>query len=292
MIIRNPNHIELKANGKEKLEDELYRDGFIVNQADISDYLMKCIIPHWHDELEIFVLDSGQCKAELNGTHFTLSKGEGCFVNQDILHSFEAITKEAHFRSFVFHSSFISGIAGSVFDLNYISPLLSQGSPFLIFHPEKDQNYFHAFNDAFDACKQEESGYEFQLRHALSNILLYCIKANDSPKSNTSILINHRIKQMILWIDDHIEDDISTAHIAKQCNLCVRECQRCFEKALNLSPMEYVRQKRILKAAEWLKQTDMQITEIANRLHFSSSSHFIKVFKEKVGCTPVHYRKQ
>ena len=292
MIIRNPNTIDIKANGKEQLEKELNTDGFVVNQGDAADYLMGRINPHWHDELELFVLDSGQVEIELNGNQFVLEKGYGCFINQDVLHSFDAKSKEAKFRSFVFRSSFVSGITGSIFDLNYLSPLLNSGASFLVFHPDKNADYFQMFNEAFAACENESYGYEFHLRYLLSKIVLYCKQFESDYRPLVSTLLNERVKLIMSWIDEHLEDHISIQMIAEYSNLCEREIQRSFGKVLNCSPMEYVRHKRILKAAQMLQQTNSPIVEIAYRLHFSNSSHFSKVFKEMVGCTPMQYRKR
>lgn len=292
MIIRNPNTIDINANGKELLEKELNTDGFVVNQGDVADYLMHRINPHWHDELELFVLDSGQVEIELNGNHFLLDKGDGCFVNQGILHSFEAKSKEAKFRSFVFQSSFVSGMTGSTFDLKYVSSFLKYGSSHLVFRSDNDNKYFQMFNEAFDYCESEQYGYEFHLRYLLSKILLHCSQAEQYCRSSASNLLNERVKKMMLWIDEHLEEDITIQMLAEYSNLCTRECQRCFGKVLNCTPMEYVRHKRVLKAAQMLRQTTMPIVEVAHHLHFSNSSHFCKVFKEMVGYTPMQYRKK
>ena len=292
MIVRGANTIDIKPNGKEQLEKELNVDGFVANKGDIADYLMHRINSHWHDELELFVLDSGQVEIELNGSHFLLEEGDGCFVNQDILHSFEAKSKEAKFRSFVFQSSFVSGMTGSTFDLNYVSPFLKAGSSYLVFNSASGNEYFQMFNEAFESCESECFGYEFHLRYMLSKIMLYCSQVEQDYRPSVSNFLNDRVKKMMLWIDEHLEDEITIQMLAEYSNLCERECQRCFRKVLNCSPMEYVRRKRILKAAQMLRQTATPIVEIAHHLHFSNSSHFSKAFKEMVGCTPIQYRKQ
>lgn len=290
MIIKYRNSIEVKSNGREILEEELNKDGFVVNQGNIADYLLHKIDAHWHDELELFVLDSGEAEIELNGRCYHFCKGDGCFVNRDVLHAFESKHKEAKFRSFVFRSSFISGMAGSVFDLNYLYPLMNSGVPYAVFQSNLDHKIIRLFNEAFEACEKEEYGYEFHLRYLLSKILLHCAQIQRDSSSSDSM--NERIKKMLIWIDEHLEEEITVTQIASASNLCVRECQRCFGQVLNLSPMEVVRQKRVVKAAHWLLATDMSVVEIACRLHFSNSSHFSKVFKEKVGCTPIQYRKK
>ena len=289
MIIRNPSNIYINYDGKEQLEKELYDGGFVVNQGDINHYVTRKIEHHWHNELELFLLDNGEAEVELDGNKYIFHQGDGCFVNRNVLHSFTSKSQICTFRSFVFDSTLISGTVGSIFDLNYVSPLLNNGSSYIIFN-SKDEEFIDNFELAFKACELEQIGYEFQLRYALSNIILLCNKR--SKNQNKNMLLNERIKPMMVWIDQHLEEEISVQDIASIGNVCVRECQRIFEKYLNYSPMEYVRTKRIVKATQLLIQSDISIIELAHKYQFSSSSHFSKTFKEIVGCTPLAYRKQ
>ncbi len=291
-IIKDAVLINIQPNGKEILEEEVSKFGIAINQGNIAHYLMHRIDSHWHCEFELFLLDSGEVELEIHGSHFLFSKGDGCFINSNILHSFNSKTKESKYRSFVFRPSFISGVSGSVFDLQYVSPLVSSKIPFFIFKSNCHHDYIEMFNHAFNVCKNKDFGYEFLLRYQLSKILLYCLQTGELIQFRISPLLDERVKKMILWIDEHLEDEISTTTISINNDVSIRECQRCFEKVLNLTPMAYVRQKRIFKSSEVLRHTDLSITEIAFRYHFSNSSHYSKVFKENIGCTPLQYRKQ
>lgn len=294
MIIKNPKDILTNQYGKEILENELLNSGFSVNQGSINDFSTKKIEPHWHQEFELFVLDSGKAEANLEGETVVLEKNSGCFINRNVLHSFISVTaEECNYRSFVFGADIVTGFDGSIFDSKYVTPLLQSGVPYLIFDALNNPAFFEYFHAAFEACKYEESGYEFQLRFSLSEIILYCLKRASSFKvSDKNNLLSERIKSMMIWIDQNLENEISLKAIAAQSNVCVRECQRIFSQCLNYSPMEYVRKRRIIAASRFLVKTELPIVEIANNLQFSSSSHFSKLFKEIMGCTPLQYRKQ
>ena len=65
-----------------------------------------------------------------------------------------------------------------------------------------------------------------------------------------------------------------------------------FKHATGESPLSYLTSLRVSKAADMLENTNHSITDIAFQCGFSSSQHFANTFKQKVGQTPLKYRKQ
>lgn len=65
---------------------------------------------------------------------------------------------------------------------------------------------------------------------------------------------------------------------------------RLFKKETGDSVSAYIRKQKIEKARNLLRYSDYSVIEIANRLSFSSQSHFIQQFREIVGMTPKKYR--
>lgn len=155
----------------------------------------------------------------------------------------------------------------------------------------EDEPFFHQFEAAFTACAEEKSGYEFEVREALSKILLYAKEKHQTlPSRRMPTLQEYRLKQMLEWIDGNLRCVMTVKEIADTANICTRECQRIFSRYLHYSPMEYIQQRRLFKAAEQLSTTDAPITEIAFDCGFSSHSYFTKQFKALVGATPTEYR--
>lgn len=54
---------------------------------------------------------------------------------------------------------------------------------------------------------------------------------------------------------------------------------------------DYLAQYRIDMAKRWLLETNMKISEIADRLKYKNSENFIRFFKKITGVTPGKYRK-
>ena len=59
-----------------------------------------------------------------------------------------------------------------------------------------------------------------------------------------------------------------------------------------MSPMSYLNNFRIQKAAEMLQQTEHSILFISTTCGFSTSSYFCKVFSAAMHCSPSEYRKR
>ena len=221
---------------------------------------------------------------------YDLRRGEGCFINTGVLHSYTALTAEpCRFRSFVFDAAILAGAPGSVFDTRYVRPFLAEGTAFAPFSAE-DSAYAAAFSAAFSACASETFGYEFTVRGALSQILLLAqAKAIASVPAAPQ---EERMKAMLAWIDAHLESEIRMEDLAREAHVCPRVCQRLFQRYLHCRPMEYCMQKRVMAAAWMLSTTDEPVTNIAVKYAFSSPSHFSRQFRLATGCTPSEYREK
>lgn len=59
---------------------------------------------------------------------------------------------------------------------------------------------------------------------------------------------------------------------------------------MSISTNEYIRHRRLLKAAELLDDDTMTVTEIAFATGFGNHSSFGKAFRKTYGCTPTEFR--
>lgn len=292
-MIQNRSYLLTDRHGRELPDEGLQLFDFIANDGDIHQFPAGFIPSHWHKELETFVLLEGSIQIGIGGRTYRLKTGDGCFINAEVIHSFTAdVSSPCRYRSFVFHPDIVSGTPGSIFDTAYVRPLVETGAPFLMFQTASgDDFYFEQFERAFSACLNEDYGYEFQIRDALSNILLYVKSKSETAAHRTIPSVKEdRLKEMITWIDQHLEQAVSVSDIAGAANICTRECQRIFNQYLHYSPIAYVKRKRIHTAAKQLSETNDPIIDISLNCGFSNPAYFSRQFKEYMGCTPGQYR--
>lgn len=292
-MIRSKSSIITDNQDREIHEKDWQLLALTANDGDIHQFAAGHIPSHWHRELEIFILLEGVIQIGIGDSTYKLQAGDGCFINTEVIHSFTADTySPCRYRSFVFSPEIVGGVTGSIFDTAYVRPLMENGASFLKFREKKgDGTYFEEFRRAFTACEEERNGYEFKVRDALSNIVLY-VKSKSTLVATRTIpsIQETRLKEMLLYIDKNLENHITVLEIANAANICIRECQRIFNQYIHYSPIKYIQRKRIFNAASMLANSDRPVTDIALSCGFSNPSYFSKQFREIMESTPSEYR--
>ena len=82
------------------------------------------------------------------------------------------------------------------------------------------------------------------------------------------------------------------SELADILHLSVQQTQRIIKKMYNMTFREYVAVLKFNKAKSILKETDMNMTEIAAAVGYSNAHNLFKLFKDKMGITPKEYRNQ
>jgi len=93
------------------------------------------------------------------------------------------------------------------------------------------------------------------------------------------------------YIDEHFAEDITLEDIAAKAGFSKFHFSRLFKQFTNASFYKYVNQQRIAHAEELLSNADLSVTQIAIQCGFSSTSSFIRMFKQLKNCTPTDFRK-
>ncbi len=92
------------------------------------------------------------------------------------------------------------------------------------------------------------------------------------------------------YLETHLEDRLSLDLIAEYLHVTkfhlAREFKRCTDKTL----WQYFTERKMFRACQWLKESDLTISEISFRLGFSTPYYFSMVFKKSIGFPPSQYR--
>ena len=94
------------------------------------------------------------------------------------------------------------------------------------------------------------------------------------------------------YIYSHIKERITIEDLADELGVSSGYLSRLFKKETGISVSAYIRSQKIDMAKNLLRFSDYSMIDIANRLSFSSQSHFIQQFREVVGMTPKKYRDE
>jgi len=105
-------------------------------------------------------------------------------------------------------------------------------------------------------------------------------------------LAGWKMRRVIDFIEDNLEGDLSLQAMAEEVDISPLYLARAFKAAVGQSPHQYVLARRIERAKELLRNTDLPVVDVALSSGFSSQSHLSHWFIRQVGVSPAVYRRQ
>ena len=267
--------------------------------TDIKNRMMGTLPWHWHEEIELLIVKKGSVKITFPQEAITLTVGQGCFINSNTLHTAHTIgADDCILHSILFLPILISGPVESIFNQQYVRPLITAGNlPYQILNSCVDwqRAVLETLEAAYSIHEKSAVGFEWEVRTCMANIWQMLLTHSQESLKNplkTSDNALERVKTMVAFIQSNYYTPISLADIAASANLSERECLRTFKKGINISPMQYLNQYRINVATKHLLDTDYDVTVICTEVGIDNPSYFSKKFKEVHGLTPTEFRKQ
>lgn len=95
------------------------------------------------------------------------------------------------------------------------------------------------------------------------------------------------LKTIMDIIDRHIGDSsFSSSELSAQSRWSDKQVYRKMKQLTGKSPVEFIRDVRLEKAAMYLSQGKLTVMEVMYKVGFTTASYFSRCFKEKYGITP------
>ncbi|HIC8606408.1 helix-turn-helix domain-containing protein [Citrobacter freundii] len=99
------------------------------------------------------------------------------------------------------------------------------------------------------------------------------------------------IKSIQAWMEKNLENDISLSMIAARSGYCITHIQNKFKMQTGSTIKEYIKKRRMFRAALYLHFSKIPIRDISFKLRFKSLSTFSRAFHLFYLKSPVDYRK-
>ncbi|WP_405411816.1 helix-turn-helix domain-containing protein [Maribacter sp. Asnod1-A12] len=100
-----------------------------------------------------------------------------------------------------------------------------------------------------------------------------------------------KIHKLTTYILEHISDNISIATLSGESGLSPKKLQLGFKILYSKTVNEYVRQLKLEISKDYLKNSDLSVSEIVYAIGIRSRSYFSKIFFEAYDILPTEYRK-
>lgn len=253
---------------------------------------------HWHPEIELTLVMEGDIAYQVNDSLYYLKAGEGLFCNTNVLCSGKRFQSEdCSYLSITFHPRLLYGYSSSVMQNKYMKYILK--SPALAsIHFVPEVEWHREVLELMEYIRwldaEKPASMELRIQIALLEIWLRIyehVEQGEAEKTENG-RDTERIRQIMGYIQEHYAEKITLEELADQVHLCKSESCRLFKRYMNESMFDYLLGYRIDRSLDLLRQTGLDVTQIAGQVGFSNPGYFSRIFKRRMGCTPLEYRKR
>lgn len=155
---------------------------------------------------------------------------------------------------------------------------------------------------------------EKNLMHLLHKRELQLIENENNPQSYKSFILkiydglqlnlskkemkfNENEGETVKHIKSYVEKNLSsvtlsTSEIARLLKMSESHLCRTFKYSEKITLIEYITNRRIEKAKEYLKQPGLSAKDVGLKCGYENIRYFYSVFKKQVGVSPTQYRQQ
>lgn len=231
-----------------------------------------------HPALELTYVDQGTLHSVADGQDLVLKQGDMVLYGPDQWHMQYADMDVA--PRFVTISFDVEGGNPEALLNRVIRP--SQSGITLIQQILREQERMDAYSmDMISA----------QLTQLLLNLMRHQEPVAKVMASNSLNSENEIIRRAQQFIGSHIREKLTVPYVARMVDVSPSYLTALFHKNLQISPGEYIRRIKTQESKQMIREGNMNFTEIAAALHYSTVHHFSRQFKDKFGITPTEYAK-
>lgn len=239
---------------------------------------------HLHSQVELAIVEQGEVNIIIDGNEFALAEGNGVLICPHVTHRLKSLSPRSKISTFIFSTEFISDFKGffESAKVPYVRMEKNRCPEFAM----AQVKYLLHFSNSYSIGKTVVKG----LLTVLLSGIMPAYSGGQFEKYNERSSNFEICRQLLLYIDNNISQDLSLEKISKALNIVPSYVSTVFSRNFNTSLNSYITKKRISVAKALLSNSPKSITEIAFESGFSSIRSFNRRFKESEGLTPSEFR--
>lgn len=98
------------------------------------------------------------------------------------------------------------------------------------------------------------------------------------------------VQKAVAWVDAHYMEEVTLASLAERYHVENSYFSKIFRQETGINLIVYITRKRMEKAKEYIRNTDMNLMEVAFMTGYDDYTYFSRVFKKNTGMSPKEYR--
>ena len=174
----------------------------------------------------------------------------------------------------------------------YLQP--DRTSPFLLPDTTLQERLHHLLSLMKMEIDDSRNKDQHILRAMLYEMLMLLNRAestDDCGQPMKEISVSRYVEQFIQAVNEQYILRHDVEYYADKLCITSNYLNKIVRQTLGTTAKLHIHKKVLEEAQRLLKYTTLTVTEIAERLHFDSSSYFTRFFKKQTGLTPLQYRE-
>lgn len=260
-------------------------------REDVWEFDFHRIDWHWHPEVEFVYVEKGEISCFVGTEQFILPQGCGLFVNSGVLHRYEA-TESVCVPNIVFSPELLGTKTGRIYQ-KYIAPVIESAVPCIRFSPsvEWQQEILRRLLHIFRLTEEENSEMQIvsHLLELWQRLFIYSeIRCGHMTGDKGR---RAQLQVMMQFIHANFNRQITLKEIADCVHISESSALQLFRQGIHLSPVAYLIQYRLKRAADLLANTNKTVANVAYDTGFSDTGYFCRTFRKYYRQTAIEYRK-
>ena len=247
---------------------------------------------HYHDRYELGICESGDGLFLSDGVYSSVTEGDLIFIAPDSRHYSRSLYRDKRCRC-----RFIYINARAIEEaLSFDAAEIARKIPPVI-RPSEYPQAAAVISEIAESCKQNLPNKE---RLAVLKGAVMLLEAErwfggaykHSEKSDLFIgETDDAVAKTAEYLSLNYSANHSVKELAARCYLSESQLRRRFLAVYGMPPIAYRNHLRCNIAAELLSRTRLSVSEISERIGYTSPSDFYRIFQKCRGCSPSEYRK-
>lgn len=245
---------------------------------------------HWHENFEILYFERGEAVIYCNSRPIKVGPGELVIINSNDVHYCENLSSHLVYYVVEFDLSFLHSNQLDLCQTKYMIPLV-QNRILFCNQIEQDSKLLGEVRELVSEYYRQELGYELAVKAYIYRILVmllryYAEQTISETEKDRQRKVLDRLTPVLEYIDSHFTEKLSLGQLAAMANMSSHYFCRLFKNLTGKSPTEYINHLRLNKAAILLRDSTLNITEVALSVGFNDSNYFSRQFKKYKQVSP------
>ena len=164
------------------------------------------------------------------------------------------------------------------------------GSP--VFHPDSLTSFTTILTDLYTLASSSDYIRDMRINESLSALLTLLMEQSWHPESKTVSRKRLELVEIKNYLDEHYTEKIVLDDLAERYYINKYYLTKIFKETYDSTINRYIIAKRITRAKQLLRFTDMTVDEIGAAVGMGDANYFSRTFRKVEGISPREYRKQ